>query len=170
MSETESPQNRIKMMVSTAYGFVLVRDLDLPSAMHYAMDVHRRDPIAWLALSRMPDEFTPPYILPCVMGVFWKGLMTDLPCTYVADRTDLYLYGRDINATDWAVLQLVEGTVFLPEDRVTRLVARDGARDEFIKEDIKFRLVENLFDDTCSITIEPNGTGTVNTGGSGSDQ
>lgn len=156
MSESEGSQDTIKMMVSTEYSFILARDLDLPSAMHYAMHVQRRDPTTWPVLGRMPDQITPPYILPYVMGVFWKGLMTDLPGTYVADRTDLCLYGRDINATDWTVLQLVRGPVFLPEDkipedRIPRFVARDGARDEFIKEDIKYRLVENLFGDTRSI-------------------
>lgn len=170
MSESEGSQNKIKMMVSTEYSFILVRDLDLASAMYYAMDAQKRDPVTWPVLCRMPEDITPPYILPCVMGVFWKGLMTDLPGTYVADRTDLCLYGRDINATDWIVFQLVRGPVFLSEDRITRLVYRDGARDEFIREDIRFRLVENLFGDACSITIEPNGAGTVNTGGSGSDQ
>lgn len=148
MSESEGSQDKVMMMVSTDYSFILVRDLDLASAMHYAMDVQRRDPTIWPVLCRMPDDITPPYILPCVMGVFWKGLMTDMSGTYVADRTDLCLFGRDINATDWAVLQLVRGPVFLPEDRITRLVARDGARDEFIRQDIRFKLVENLFGDS----------------------
>lgn len=170
MSETEGSQDKVMMMVSTEYSFILARDLDLPSAMHYAMDVQKRDPVTWPVLGRMPGQITPPYILPCVMGVFWKGLMTDRAEWYVADRTDLCLYGRDINATDWAVIQLVRGPRFVPSHMLAMYVARDGARDEFIKEDIKCRLEEHMFGDTCSITIEPNGAGTVNTGGSGSDQ
>ena len=145
MGEAENPQNRIKMMVSMEHSYIMVRDLDLPSAMYHAMRVQREDPTEWLALYRESGCDPRPFVLLYVMGVFWKGLMTDMPDTFVADRADLCLYGRDINATDWAVLRLMKRPVFVSEDRITRFVGRDVAREDFTREDVRCRLERHMF-------------------------
>ena len=154
MDEAENPQSGIKMMVSIEYGSIMARDLDLPSAMYRAMRVQREDPTEWLALYRETGCDSHPFVLFYVMGVFWKGLMTDRPKWYVADRSELCLYGRDINATDWTVLRVVNRPVFVSEHMLALCVGPDFAREDFTREDIRCRLERHL----CGIDIGGNGS------------